>query len=539
MLRQVYKLLPEKERHRAKKVIFSVLVRSILDFFGVAALIPVLVMVLGKDANTSKALELCLAVFLFVLIKNVLVIRLARFQSRFLLDIYKLFSRRMFCNYYNRGFLFLKGKSSVQLGYEVNFICYTFSLCVLSPLFKIIGEALLLLLMVIALILWAPLPGLLLCIGFLPVVLLYVGFVKKRLHAYGVEELEARRNQSRTVVEAFRGYSELEICQAFQPLLDSFNMGLEVIIQNRLRMETTQLFPSFLSEISIIIGLAMLIGFCGSDLGVMSGVFAIAAYRMIPSVKGILNNWSTLQNASHSVVTVTEGLQEQEEPAEDAQEADFSFTGWINVKDLTFVFPDGETILKALNFSIVRGERIGIRGPSGSGKSTLFNILLGFLRPTSGEIRVDGRLLTDVNRKQWHKLVGYVPQEIFIIQGSLAENVALGQAEIDRDKVMSVLHQVQLKEWIETLSLGIDTPLGEYGNRISGGQKQRIGIARALYKDAEILFFDEATSALDNQTEHEINRALEELSAKRKELTMIIIAHRESSLTFCDRVIEL
>ena len=221
------------------------------------------------------------------------------------------------------------------------------------------------------------------------------------------------------------------------------------------------------------------------------------------------------------------------------QESDFQFKHAIKIKNLTFIFPDGGVILKNLNFNIARGEKIGIRGSSGSGKSTLFNLLLGFLQPTFGEIWIDERALTSVNRRQWHKLVGYVPQEIFIIQGSLAENIALGQKEIDRNKIMRVLSQVKLKEWAEMLPQGINTYLGEYGSRLSGGQKQRIGIARALYKDAEVLFFDEATSALDNETEHEINLALEELSVRYKELTMIVIAHRESSLTFCDRIIEL
>lgn len=538
MLSQIYKLLSRKERRRGSWVALSVLARAILDFFGIAALIPVLVMVLGKHPDPSKSLQLCAAVLVFVLLKNGLVIVLARFQDRFLLDIYKQFSRRMFFNYYTRGFLFLKSKSSVQLGHEVNVVCYTFSLCVLAPLFKIASEALLLLLMITALIVWSPLAGSLLCLGFLPIAIFYVWVVKGHLRRCGAEEYEARRNQSRTVVEAFRGYAELEISQAFQSLQASFDAGLAIIDRNRLRMETTQLFPSCLSEVSIVVGLALLIGVGGGDLGIVSGVFAIAAYRMIPSVRGILNSWSTLQNASHSIATVAEGVKEKEELTA-KQETEFTFNRSVEVERLTFAFPDGGVILKDFNCSIQRGERIGVRGPSGSGKSTLFNLLLGFLEPTSGEIQIDGRRLTPTNRKQWHRLVGYVPQEIFIVQGSLAENIALGQKEIDRQKVIQVLGQVQLKEWAEALPQGINSPLGEYGSRLSGGQKQRIGIARALYKDAEILFFDEATSALDNETEREINLALEELSVKHKELTMIIIAHRESSLTFCDRIVEL
>ena len=209
------------------------------------------------------------------------------------------------------------------------------------------------------------------------------------------------------------------------------------------------------------------------------------------------------------------------------------------MRKLSFAFPDGHTLFSNLTLSISCGERIGVRGASGSGKSTLFNLMLGFFPPTSGEILIDGRKLTSANRSEWHKLVGYVPQEIFIIEGTLVDNIALGQTQVDHIKMIQVLEQVQLKEWANELPQGLDTPLGEYGSRLSGGQKQRIGIARALYKEAEVLFFDEATSALDNKTEQEINHALETLSLQHRELTLIIIAHRESSLAFCDRIFDL
>ena len=536
-LKQIYGLLTQKERRRGIWIALSVLIRALLDFAGIAALIPVLLAIFGDKTEIRKALLVCLAALLFVILKNAASICLARFQSRYLLDLYRRFSREMFCNYYHRGLLFLKGKSSVQLGHEVTFVCYMFSLCVLSPIFRIAGEALLLMLMMTTLMLWEPIVGVLLCLGFLPMVMFYIWMLKGKLRRYGAEELEARRAQSRTVVEAFRGYTELEISRAFDASLTSFDNGLKIINHSRLRMETMQMFPACLSEVSIVVGLALLLLVGEGNLGVVGGVFAVAAYRMIPAVRSILNGWNTMQNASYSIDVVMEGVKEDETQEEDSCET-FSFNQTIDMDDLGFAFPDGGKILEHLNATICRGERIGVRGPSGSGKSTLFNLLLGFFKPTSGCIRIDNRELTLSNRHQWHRLVGYVPQEIFIIQGSLADNIALGRT-LDRKKVERVLEQVQLKEWASELPEGIDTPLGEYGSRLSGGQKQRIGIARALYKEAEVLFFDEATSALDSNTEQEINAALQELSDKHKELTMIIIAHRESSLKFCDRIIDL
>lgn len=548
MIKRIFQILPERQRKRSIWVAFSVLLRAILDFAGVAALIPILLVVVKQDGGRGRMLTLCGAVLLFVLLKNALVTLLARVQSNYQLEIYREFSRRMFANYYHRGLLFLKRKSSVQLGHEVNYVCYTFSLCVLAPVFRMAGEAVLVLLMVSALVVWEPLAGLLLCASFIPLAALYVGLVRKRLRRYGMEELEARRKQSRTVVEAFRGYAELEIAQAFHSSLTSFDQGLEFIVCNRLRTEVYQLFPSFLSEVAVVVGLALLIGTGSGDLGLVSGVFAVAAFRLIPAVRSLLNSWVTLQNASHTIAVVEEGInneaqqdvqggRRQEEGASEGTSFTFKYT--LELRGLGFAFPDGDMLFNGLNLNISCGERIGIRGASGTGKSTLFNLMLGFFPPTSGEILIDGRKLTSTNRSEWHKLVGYVPQEIFIIEGTLADNIALGQSQVDLTKVMQVLEQVQLKEWVDELPQGLDTPLGEYGSRLSGGQKQRIGIARALYKEAEVLFFDEATSALDNKTEQEINHALEMLSRQHRELTLIVIAHRESSLSFCDRIFDL
>lgn len=530
--------MSDRQRKRGIWVAFSVLVRAILDFAGVAALIPILLVVMKQDGGRSIPLVTCGAVLLFVLLKNALVMLLAHIQSRYQMEIYRDFSKRMFINYYHRGLFFLKGKSCVQLGHEVNYVCYTFSSCVLTPVFRMVGEAMLALLMVSALIVWEPLAGFLLCVSFLPLAGLYVGLVKKRLRRYGTEELEARRRQSRTVVEAFRGYTELEIAQAFHSSLASFNQGMEFISRNRLRTEVYQLFPPFLSEVAIVGGLALLVATGNGDLGLVSGVFAIAAFRLIPAVRSVLNSWVMLQNASYTITVVEEGITDKSQQAAQSVPP-FTFKHGIELRNFGFAFPDGHVLFSNLNLSIGRGERFGVRGVSGSGKSTLFNLMLGFYKPTAGEIFIDGHKLTPANRSEWHKHVGYVPQEIFIIEGTLADNIALGQPQADREKVMQVLEQVQLRKWVEELPEGLDTPLGEYGSRISGGQKQRIGIARALYKEAEVLFFDEATSALDNRTEQEINHALELLSLQHRELTLIVIAHRESSLAFCGRILDL
>lgn len=540
MIGRIYNLLSDRQRKRGIWVIFTVLLRTVMDYAGVAALVPVILLLtsrLGDDRRTT--LLVCAGVIVFVTLKNAVILLLARLQIRYQLRIFEDFSRRMFVNYYRRGLLFLKQKSSVQLAYEVNGIALTFSQSVLSSLFRIAGEGMLIVLMVVSLILWKPVIGLLITLLFVPLALVYTGVVRRRVRRLGTENIQAQREQSRTVAEAFRGYPELEIAQAYDASLAAFDRNMAAIMRNRLGIEVYQLFPLFLSDFAVVAGLTLLVCFGDGDLSATGGVFAVAAFRIIPAARAVLNNWATLQNTAFSIEVVEQGLRSGEPAGAAAPGIRLSFAQGMEVRGLAFAFPDGHNLFSGLDFDLRRGERFGIRGRSGAGKSTLFNLLLGFFAPSAGEIRIDGVRLDAGSRSAWYRIVGYVPQEIFIINGSLAENIALGQRDIDRDKIARILEQMQLKEWAAELPQGLDTPLGEYGSRLSGGQKQRIGIARALYKGAEVLFFDEATSSLDSRTEQEINRALKRLSDTCHELTLIIIAHRESSIAFCDRILDM
>ena len=537
---RLYNLLSRNQQKQSVWIAATVLLRSLLDFIGLAALVPVIFLIAERLGNDHRLiLLLCGAVMIFVALKNGAVYWLARRQIKFQMGIYREFSRRMYVNYYRRGLLFLKKKSSVQLAYEVNGIAMIFSQSVMGSLFGITGDVILLLLISLALIIWKPVMGALIFAIFVPVAVAYAAVVRKRVKRLGDASIQAQRAQTRTVTETFRGYPELEIAGAFDASLSNFERNMDTIIHNRLMIDIYRLMPSFLSEIAFVAGLMILVAFGGDEPLFTGGVFAMAAFHIIPSVRSMLNNWASLQNNSFAIEVVENGLKEDDIPVSGGDAVPMLFNKGMEVRDIGFSFPDGNQLFRNLSFSLRPGQRVGIRGKSGSGKSTLFNIMLGFFSPTEGEIFIDGQKLSPSTRDAWHKTVGYVPQEIFIIDGSLAENIALGSREIDMEKVNRVLHQVQLDEWAASLSYGLDTNLGEYGSRISGGQKQRIGIARALYKGAKVLFFDEATSSLDSATEREINDALKELSENHRELTLVIIAHRESSLEFCDRIISL
>lgn len=216
------------------------------------------------------------------------------------------------------------------------------------------------------------------------------------------------------------------------------------------------------------------------------------------------------------------------------------FNSKIELKSLSYSYPKSEGLsLNNINLEIEHGSSIGIIGSTGAGKSTLADIMLGLLTPDLGEILIDGTRLNSKNLSQWQSNVGYVPQDIFLVDSSIKENIAMGLSadEIDESRIEECIELSQLTSFIKNdLPEGSSTMVGERGVRLSGGQKQRIGIARALYNDPKFILFDEATSALDNITEQYVMASLEQLSTVK---TLLIIAHRITTLKFCDKIILL
>ena len=539
MLKEIYHLLLPSERRMGMRVIMAVFFSALLNFAGLAALIPVLLFLIEEKEEKGEALLFCLLAVGFILFKNVLVMGLSRFQNYFLLSLYKRLSFSLFSSYYHRGILFISRLGSTRLGYEVNYVCYAFSMSLLSPLLNMTADVLLILLVTAVLLVYAPMTVLMLYLAFFPFMLMYIFGIKRRIRYYGKKELLARREQTRIVTEAYKGYAELEVNHAFPFLQHSFLKGLDTISFCRLKLETVYHLPLCLSELSVVIGLTLLALSGTGNVKALVGIFAVGAFRLLPALRESLSAWTQIQNSVFCLRIIKAGMEDLFSTFEEKPTAGLSFEKEIVISNLSYTYPEGKRVLKEFDCTIRKGEYIGIRGSSGLGKSTLFNLLLGFLKPDGGERRIDGVLLSAENRMLWHRRIGYVPQGVFILDGTLAENVALGCCDISKEKVKRILRQVRLDEWVDELPLGIDTLLGESGARLSGGQKQRVGIARALYKEADILLLDEATSALDTATECEINEMICGLRNDYRGLTVLSIAHRESSLAFCNRIITL
>jgi ATP-binding cassette subfamily B protein len=270
------------------------------------------------------------------------------------------------------------------------------------------------------------------------------------------------------------------------------------------------------------------------------GALALGAQRLLPVLQQVYGSWTQINGGQASLQDTLELLdQPLPEYADQPAAQPLPFEHNITLKQLAFRYnPQTPYVLKQLNLTIAKGGRVGFIGITGSGKSTLLDILMGLLQPTAGTLEIDGQPVTPINNRAWQAHIAHVPQAIFLADSTIEENIAFGVPidQIDPKRVRQAAQQAQIADSIESWPKQYQTFVGERGIRLSGGQRQRIGIARALYKQADVIIFDEATSALDNETEQAVMEAIDGLS---KDLTLLIIAHRLTTLKNCTQIVEL
>ena len=304
--------------------------------------------------------------------------------------------------------------------------------------------------------------------------------------------------------------------------------------------------PRFLIEAVGIWAIVAVILFVGQrDNGILEalpilGALALGAQRLLPLIQatwagaklseGNLQNLLDVEELARQPIAEGFHLQDSIRP--------LPFADRMVFDEVQFAYPDGAPAISGASFEIRRGEHFGIQGTTGAGKSTLLDLILGLLEPQEGEIRIDATRLDAVTRRAWQTKIAHVPQSVFLSDDTIAANIALGRpgCEIDRERIVAAIETAQLRNFVQKLPNGLETKVGERGVRISGGQRQRIGIARALYKNPEVLVLDEATSALDDDTEAAV---MDAIAAHNSDLTIISVSHRSGSLERCDRVLTL
>ena len=556
-----YYLLPSQQR-KAVWMFFLILIASFLDVIGLVALVPVMIVAaepggvqksklfnpvyeaLHFDSERSFLLMLIVAVFLFFLLKNLFSTWVNYLQIRFTADVGLRIVQIQLTKYLHFPFWYFNDVGSANLVNSTLTIPAMYIGSIMRPLFNFFSEVAMTAVVVIGILIYKPLLLGILALVIVPATLLMYRFLRTRSQKIGNRLNDLRPISFSILSDLFSGFTELKLAHKQEKYRDQLLANQDEIQ----RLDATAYLYSMLPlkgiEMVAILGVltiflyAILMPSMSTNLITLVGLFAAAAYRLMPSVNRMLVSIVQIKANQYAIEDLALFRDPKYNEAPHPQQLPLQFTQSLSFDNVTYSFPGAEQpALRGVRIHIRKGEKIGFVGSSGSGKTTLMNVLLRFYTEQQGCILVDNQPLTAQHLHAWHHIIGYVKQDTFLMEGSIRDNVTLGDTEMDEERLCYAIEQASLTSFVAGLPQGVHTLIGERGSKLSGGQRQRIGIARAMYKRIEILVLDEATSALDNETEREVNEAISKLAST--DITILIIAHRITTLRECDRIYEL
>lgn len=565
---RLYKMLPPKYKRKLLFCILGVFLMAFADLLGLGVLLPILLLVIkdnsivdnvymnklyvlsGADNPATFIFVICAVILLISLLRVLFTMGLQYMQNKRLFEILNYIALRLYRLYHGKGFLYIKHHSSLHLINNINNGTLSLIQGYFIPFTALACEIIVITVIFIGIVFFSPYVFVLVLLTFIPISVLYYRFSKERMRRYGRLLYELKPLKDRLLQQTFIGYSDMEMNNSFPACESKYRQLLKK--QNDLSVKNLLLQTSLqrVLELAIICSVVALIMATQlltlPSLGIVIGMFALAVYRVLPGIvkgSGYLNSMRN-NTFALNVLSEFEDMEEYEKSFQETnqiKQIPLPFCRNIKMDALNFSYEEGKRVIRNFSLEINKGDFIGIRGNSGSGKSTLFHLLLGFLKPDSGAIYVDDVPLSAQVMVDWRSKIGYVSQQLFMMEGSLLDNIAMDALgrNTDRERAYEALRLASLDKFVMGLSKGIDTPVGEGGCLLSGGQRQRLGIARALYKEADILLFDEATSSLDPTTEQAINEAIVYLREMRSELTLLVISHRPESLSICQRIIDI
>jgi ABC-type multidrug transport system fused ATPase/permease subunit len=499
---------------------------------------------LGFVSKRNFSFFLFSIVIVFFLLKNVTLLFVSYYQSYFTSTISGEIGHDLFKRYYKRDVSFFNDVNSFEILRNVTTVPVEFASNILIPLIIFFNELFVVLILIVGVAIYNFQIFLLLLITIIPSFYLIFKFTKNKI----VESAKKRKDEylllNKRANDAVKGYIDIKLLGKENYFFDEYIATQTKMAKSNATMfsinQTSSKAIEVVSIFSIFLVLTIAILNYNTQQGLLNIMtfFLVASYRLLPSLNKMIISLNNIKGFQY-VFEILNVYKNDPKTKEQNQTKQLVFDKKLDISNITFKYPNSEkVILNNLNIEIKKGETIGIIGSSGSGKTTLINIILGFLKAQEGCIKLDDVVIKESNLLACRNIIGYVKQNVFILDGTITENIAVGinSSEINIEKINETIRLTKLQDFVSSLPNGIDTQIGEQGSKLSGGQKQRIAIARALYHNAEILIFDEATSALDNETEREITESIESLVGNK---TMIIVAHRYSTLKNCNRVIEM
>lgn len=559
-LRKFQYLLGKDQKLKVFGFLVCILLAATMELLSLSLMIPLVMAVLDASflqklpflqkyesiLNQWNRQELIigflLAFFLVILVKNLFVFVTKIYRRSFIVTSNYRSSSKLYNTYLHCDYEDVLMRNSNDIIRNIVYVS-DHSYILLEALLELLAELCIVIFMLffllfinwrVTLILFFFLSGLL---------LLYYGFSNKKLQQIGRESNGVYLYAMERVRESILAFKEIQLMNREAVFFKRYSDNHLCNVKLEKKKAYYSVAPAHVTEVCVFAALCLYIGVAVSldmdpaRLVAELSVVSLAAWRMIPSVNRINANANRISLYMPSFNQITREFIHYLKSADaDENFADVTrmpFRHSVELQDICYRYPHTKMdILQHVNLQVKKGDKIGIIGVSGGGKTTLVDILLGYLKPYRGKVMVDGIDIA-ANRKGWMLNIGYIPQMIFLLDGTIRNNILLGYEEGDERKIWEALRLAQLDEFVKGLPKGLDTEIGERGIKLSGGQRQRVGIARALYNDSQLLVFDEATSALDKETEAELMKAIDTLD---RDKTIIIVSHNVNTLQNCNKI---
>ncbi|HHT9106438.1 MAG TPA: ABC transporter ATP-binding protein [Candidatus Wujingus californicus] len=569
-LRKIRRILTKREKIQFSIIALLILIGAILETFGIGLIVPFISLInnphviqehksllfvyhLFNVKSFDKFLMIVgIALMVFYLFKNVYIFFVYFVQYRVIFNKQAFLSSRLFNIYLRKPYVFHVRRNSAELLQRVDSDVSHFYGGVIQQILTVFSESLVVACVVTLLFFVEPYITLIACIILGVCSLVFKKVFHKKLGTISKNRHSVLGERYKLLNQSFGAVKEIKVMGKE----DFFTKVLSACCVSYSKLNYTfnliNVMPRIIFETSTVIGILTIVlvilaknGGAGSTMTVLA-LFVTASFRLMPSATRMSAALALIRNTMASVDAVYRdmfldiggGFEKSSAYSSNSMNGKKKDCQYIELIGVSYMYPNSNSFsVKDVSLGIPKNSCVGFIGESGSGKTTLVDIVLGILIPTEGMVVVEGQnIFSDLS--SWQKRIGYIPQSISLLDDTIRRNVAFGMPdnEINDDQVWKALESAQLKNFVESLPLKLETSIGERGVRLSGGQRQRIGIARALYYNPKILILDEATSSLDNDTEKEVMNAIEALHVEK---TLIIVAHRYSTIQNCDIIFEL
>ena len=535
------------------------------ELLGVSAVIPLIGVILDPtvietnkyysmyadifNAHTVKEFVSSFAMFLILIyiVKNVFLIIRYKLSIDFSYMTRKSMAINLMKYYLNQDYIFHVEHSAAELQRNVNTDVTAFNAVVFAIL-DIMVETFTCVSLLAFLLFTDLYTTIILIFIFAAIMTIIVMVYRKWQVRAGVLARNASGDMMKWLLQSLGGIKELKVLNREKFFLNKYDESYDRSISANKKYNMLTTCPKYVIELVAISGLLITVLIrINMDVDIKGfattlSAFALVAIRMLPSFNRLTGYISTVMYNKASINALYDDMKEAENLTYDSISEEYQgddrldFKDKIEIRDVCFKYPEGDGyVFNKANMTVEHNQSVALIGESGAGKTTIADIMLGLLKPESGSVFVDDQNILD-NQSKWHRTVGYIPQVIYLMDDSIRNNIAFGHKKIDDDKIWKALDKAQIGDFVRSLKNGLDTEIGDRGVRLSGGQRQRLGIARALYSEPEVLFLDEATSALDSETEAAV---MESINHLKGETTLIIIAHRLTTIRNCDCIYEV